>query len=466
MEAILETKAETILQFIRGLRSSLYVVFEEGTWAAWLHDLLKPHVTRVVVCDTRKTGLGKHRNRNDRDDARGLARLLYRNELEPVYHGEHGLRTLRELARTYLAITRDLTRVMTRVKAIYRSWGIPCAGQQVYALRHRAEWLGKLAEEGVHRRAGFYYQQFDALAALRQQARHEVLLESRKHSAVTLLRQIPSIGPIRAALLVALLQTPHRFRTKRQLWAYIGLALRTYTSGEYRFEGGQLKRSKKGLAIRGLNRNYNHDRNTVEFQREEDDTDVEDNEDEDHPGNLTAEHRIGPERTRPVGTEINWLEDAETILSDVTKTEAGLRDIDLHPSAARILRNFIGSRKSGYLFQTANGTMLDPGNIDRDSLSPILDEMGRAQVGTRFNVFRRFREAVLQRSEARQILIDYWMGHSNPSMGDRYGRQLVEDVEYRQDQVKKVGLGFDLPPSLFGLRGLQTLGNGRNEEAA
>jgi hypothetical protein len=96
----------------------------------------------------------------------------------------------------------------------------------------------------------------------------------------------------------------------------------------------------------------------------------------------------------------------------------------------------------------------------------VLDEMGRAQAGTRFNVFRRFREAVLQRSEARQILIDYWMGHSNPSMADRYGRQLVEDVEYRQDQAKKVGLGFDLPPSLFGLRGLQTLGNGRNKEAA
>jgi Transposase IS116/IS110/IS902 family len=38
-------------------------------------------------------------------------------------------------------------------------------------------------------------------------------------------RQIPAIGPIRAALLVALLQTPHRFRTKRQLWAYSGFAL-------------------------------------------------------------------------------------------------------------------------------------------------------------------------------------------------------------------------------------------------
>jgi transposase len=259
MEAILETQAETILQFLRGLRGSLQVTFEEGTWAAWLHDLLKPHVTRVVVCDPRKNALLKDGNKNDRIDARKLAELLYMNKLNPVYHGEHGLRTLRELARTYLAITRDLTRVMTRVKAIYRSWGIPCAGQQVYAPRHRAEWLAKLTEEGVHRRAEFYYQQFDALAALRQEARRELLVESRNHSAVKLLRQIPSIGPIRAALLVALLQTPHRFRTKRQLWAYIGLALKTYTSGEYRFEGGQLKRSKKALAIRGLNRNHNHD---------------------------------------------------------------------------------------------------------------------------------------------------------------------------------------------------------------
>jgi len=259
MEAILETKAETILQFLRGVRGSLHVVFEEGNWAAWLHDLLKPYVTRVVVCDPRKMGLGKSRNKNDRNDARELAELLYRNKLDPVYHGEHGLRALREVARSYLTITRDLTRVMSRVKAIYRSWGIPCAGQQVYALRHRTEWLAKLREAGVQHRAELYYQQFDALARLRQQARHALLAESHKHGAVKLLRQIPSIGPIRAALLLALLQTPHRFRSKRQLWAYIGLALRTYTSGEYRFEGGQLKRSKKTLAIRGLNRNYNHD---------------------------------------------------------------------------------------------------------------------------------------------------------------------------------------------------------------
>jgi transposase len=259
MEAILETKAATILQFIHGLRGSLHVTCEEGTSAAWLHDLLKPHVTEVLVCDSRKNALLKAVNKNDRVDARKLAELLYLNKLNPVYHGEAGVRTLRELARSYLAITRDLTRVMNRLKAIYRSWAIPCAGQQVYALRYRSEWLAKISEDGVRRRAELYYQQFDALAALHQEARRELLIEGRKHLAMKLLRQIPSIGPIRAALLIALLQTPHRFRTKRQLWAYCGLALRTYTSGEYRFVGGQLQRSKKILAIRGLNKNHNHD---------------------------------------------------------------------------------------------------------------------------------------------------------------------------------------------------------------
>jgi Transposase len=115
MEAILETKAETILQFIRSLRGSLHVTFEEGTCAAWLHDLLKPHVTQVLVCDPRKNALLKAGNKNDRVDARKLAELLYLNKLNSVYHGEAGIRTLKELARSYLVITRELTRVRSRL---------------------------------------------------------------------------------------------------------------------------------------------------------------------------------------------------------------------------------------------------------------------------------------------------------------------------------------------------------------
>src|ERR1700688_3362462 len=259
MESILETKASTILQFIHGLRGSLHVTFEEGTCAAWLHDLLKPHVTLVLVCDPRKNALLKEGNKNDRIDARKLATLLRSGLLSAVYHGENGVRTLKELARSYLAITQDLTRVMNRLKALYRSWAIPCAGERVYAPRHRSEWLAKITEAGVRRRAEQMYQQLDALAQIRREVRRELLTESRKHPAHQLLRQIPTLGPIRVALLIALLQTPHRFRTKRQLWAYAGLALQTRASGEYRFTGGQLQSSKRLPALRGLNPNHSHD---------------------------------------------------------------------------------------------------------------------------------------------------------------------------------------------------------------
>jgi transposase len=253
MESILETKAATILQFIHGLRGSLQVTLEEGTCAAWLHDLLKPHVTKVLVCDPRKNALLKAGNKNDRIDARKLADLLRSGLLSPVYHGENGLRTLnlKELARSYLSVTQDLTRVMNRLKALYRSWAIPCRGPRVYGPYSRGEWLAQITEAGVRRRAEFYYQQLDALRTLRPPVRRDLLAEGQKHHATKLLRRIPSIGPIRAALLMALIQTPHRFRTKRQLWAYSGLALKTYTSGEYRFQEGQLQRSKKWLAIRG-----------------------------------------------------------------------------------------------------------------------------------------------------------------------------------------------------------------------
>src|SRR6202047_4600024 len=185
MGCVIETKASTILEFIHGLRGELQVTFEEGTWATWLYDLLKPHVWKLVVCDPRKNS--RQGNKNDRIDARELADRLYMNKLSSVYHGGAGVRTLKELARSYLTISKDLARVMTRVKAIYRSWGIPCAGKQVYAPRHRAAWLAKITEVGVLRRAEFYYQQLDALRSLRHEVRCELLAESRNPKATKML---------------------------------------------------------------------------------------------------------------------------------------------------------------------------------------------------------------------------------------------------------------------------------------
>jgi hypothetical protein len=87
MESVIQTKASMILQFIDGLRGEVHVTFEEVTWSAWLYDLLKPHVTKLVACDPRRNALLKEGNQNDRVDARKLAELLQNNQLRPVYHG-------------------------------------------------------------------------------------------------------------------------------------------------------------------------------------------------------------------------------------------------------------------------------------------------------------------------------------------------------------------------------------------
>src|ERR1700688_1141908 len=85
MECVLETKGAKIVAFIQGLHGNLSLTCEEGTSAAWLHDLLKPHVSRLVVCDPRKAALLKEGNKSDRIDARKLAEMLRTNKLKSVY---------------------------------------------------------------------------------------------------------------------------------------------------------------------------------------------------------------------------------------------------------------------------------------------------------------------------------------------------------------------------------------------
>jgi hypothetical protein len=64
--------------------------FEEGNGAAWLYGLLKPYVTKVVVCNPRRNALLTTCNKSDRIDARKLAEPLRAGLLSAVYHGETG----------------------------------------------------------------------------------------------------------------------------------------------------------------------------------------------------------------------------------------------------------------------------------------------------------------------------------------------------------------------------------------
>jgi transposase len=254
-EAIIETKAQAILDFIKSQRGTLNVVFEEGTQAAWLYDLIERHAAKVVVCDPRKIrGEGR---KADRPDAKRLAELLRSNSLSPVYHGEQSTRDLKELARSYSSVVGDCTRVKNRLKALFRGKGIDCDGSGIYNAEERMQWLGKLEGTGIRTRAGRLWDELDCLVPLCEAAEKDLVVEGRKHAASKILRGVPGIGPVRAAVIVGVASTPHRFRNKKQFWGYCGLGVVTTTSAEYVVVNGNVRRSKKQPLVRGLNRNYN-----------------------------------------------------------------------------------------------------------------------------------------------------------------------------------------------------------------
>ena len=135
-------QATAVLDLLKGLRGELQVTFEEGTYSAWLYDVLVRQVARVVVCNPRKNALLKSGNKSDQIDARKLAELLRAGLLSPVYHGEQSAREVQQLVRSYTALTEDTSRAMARIKALFRSQAIACAGKKPFGKRHRGGMAG------------------------------------------------------------------------------------------------------------------------------------------------------------------------------------------------------------------------------------------------------------------------------------------------------------------------------------
>lgn len=108
-----------------------------------------------------------------------------------------------------------------------------------------------------------------------------------------------------------------------------------------------------------------------------------------------------------------------------SKTPIGVRTVDLDPAVAETMAKLAGDTKPGTRIFPYSSTVFR-----------------RRQLVPGFHSLRRFRESVLQRSECRSILINAWMGHADQQMSTRYGRQLLEDKEYRRIWAARVGLGF------------------------
>ncbi len=253
---VLPTEEGALVAFLEALAGSVHVALEEGTQAQWLYDLLRERVDQVVVCDRR--GQKRQGNHGDVKDADRLGEDLRTGHVRAVYHGSPQRATLRELSRLYRNLVEDGTRTMQRVKSLYRARAIPARGAGVYEPEQRGAWLAKLEDRGARLRAETLLTELDLLRELRPKAKAALVAEARKDPAWHRLKSIPFLGPVRVALLLATMQTPWRFRTKHNLWAYAGLAVVLRSTAEWELREGRAVRRPRPPMTRGLNRNHNH----------------------------------------------------------------------------------------------------------------------------------------------------------------------------------------------------------------
>lgn len=253
-QAIIRTDANAVLDLLRGLSGQVHLTFEEGSSAQWLYELTRPLVSKLVVCNPRHSS--SKGNKSDKLDALRLAQLLRAGLLKGVYHGSASTQTLKQLVHAYDSLTEDTTRVMNRVKALFRSRGIACSGRDVYYTRNRSQWIAELKEEGQRLRAEFLYKQLDYLRVLRRDAKRAMLGEAGEHKAFKRLCGVPGLGPVRVAQIIAQVGSPHRFQGRRQFWAYCGLSVVTRSSSDYEYEGKQLRPRRGAAQTRGLTREY------------------------------------------------------------------------------------------------------------------------------------------------------------------------------------------------------------------
>ncbi|MGB8801881.1 MAG: site-specific integrase [Candidatus Acidiferrales bacterium] len=127
------------------------------------------------------------------------------------------------------------------------------------------------------------------------------------------------------------------------------------------------------------------------------------------------------------------------------KTQAADRYVDLHPDVSALLKQFIGTRTKGYIFQTSSGKPLSASIVLRRGLHPLLAELGIPRCG--FHAFRRFRVTHLSKERCPYALLIFWVGHAKKKVTELYD-QPEEDLVYRADVVRGVGTGFEVPKTL------------------
>jgi transposase len=249
---VVETNGRALVGYLQQLPGTLHLCLEEGEWSQWLYEILSPHVAEMVVVWPERRSPAK----SDALDARHLAERLRTGRLgRVVYKAPRRYLRLRELARVYGLLSRDVARSKNRLKSLVRRRGIDCSGEGIYKPQQRDRWLTKLPA-GLRSVGELLGVELDCLEELKGEAEEAMVAEAHRFRIARILETLPGLGPIRVAQMLPIVVTPHRFRTKRQFWSYCGFGIVTRSTADWVQVEGRWVRARLPMT-RGLNRNFN-----------------------------------------------------------------------------------------------------------------------------------------------------------------------------------------------------------------
>jgi transposase len=229
-----ETKIRDLVRMLSTIGRPRRLTFEEGPMADWLARELRRHVDELVVCEPRRNHwIARDGDKDDPIDARKLADLYRGGYLKPVHQPLSLQRSLlKQQVLWYHDRVRERVRQGHQLTALLRRHGVFV---RVSNLLDEEEWQICLARlprsaalvRGLERVRRLYTSLLQDEEALRA----ELVGAARNFEPVRRFQALPGIGWIRGVTFYALIDTPHRFRSKAALWRYAGIGLERRHSG-------------------------------------------------------------------------------------------------------------------------------------------------------------------------------------------------------------------------------------------
>jgi transposase len=226
---------EEMLRILRALPDRFEVCYEASCGYGHYHDLLKPLAARVLVAHPGQLRLiFRARNKNDRNDAERLAKLLYLGEAPTVHVPSAEVRAWRELINCRAQVIAKRTRAKNTVRSLMRSAGVAPPKRPGLWTKKGLAWLRRLALPTASQqlRLDLLLEEIETLIRQVRRIERQLNHQAEQTPAVARLRSIPGVGARTAEAVAAFVDDPHRFGNAKAVGRYFGLVPSQDQSGD------------------------------------------------------------------------------------------------------------------------------------------------------------------------------------------------------------------------------------------